>query len=440
MGDVFHPHYKAAPYWWEAAPPTDEGSVPLPSHADVAIIGSGYTGLSCALELARRGIGATVIEADRFGEGASTRNGGHVSSGSNLGKAPAGTRESPLIVRLGRGRYEALLTEAAEAFERLGQVIEREGIDCHYRRSGRFVAACTRAQYRALEHKAKGLDPSGAARIRMVPEERQRAEIDTAFYRGGMTVEGAGQLHPGLYHRGLLDACRREGVTLCAHTRVNAVTREGRGFRVVTDAGGLAAGAVLRATNGYTGVESPWLRRRLMPLGSYIIVTEEIGEERANALIPRGRTISDSKRVMSYYRVLPGSERVMFGGREAFSRVTDEESARRLHRTLLRIFPQLDGVRVTHSWTGNVAFTFDFMPHLGQQEGVHYAAGCNGSGVVMMSWLGYRAALLIARANEPSAFDGIAMPTLTGYTGVPWFMPIIGRWYRFRDALDRMLD
>ena len=440
MNDIFHPDYKAAPFWWEAAPPTDEGSVPLPAHAEVAIIGSGYTGLNCALELARRGIGAVVIEADRFGEGASTRNGGHVSSGVNLGKPPAGTRESPLIARLGRERYQALLSEAAEAFERLGEVITRESIDCHFMNTGRFVAACTRAQYRDLEKKAAGLDPSGKARIRMLPEDRQHEEIDSPFYRGGMAVDGAAQLHPGLYHRGLLDACRRQGVTLCAHTRVHKVTPEGGGFRLSTSAGDLKADAVMRATNGYTGAESPWLRRRLVPLGSYIIVTEDIGEERARALIPNLRTINDSKRVMSYFRVAPGGRRVMFGGREAFSQVTAEESARLLHRTMLRVFPQLEGVRVTHSWTGNVAFTFDFMPHVGQHEGVYYAAGCNGSGVVMMSWLGYRAALLMARANRTSAFDGIEMPTLRGYAGVPWFMPVIGRWYRFRDAVDRMLD
>jgi glycine/D-amino acid oxidase-like deaminating enzyme len=440
MNDIFHSAFKSTPFWWEAAPPTDEGSAPLPAHTDVAIIGSGYTGLNCALELARRGIGATVIEAERFGEGASTRNGGHVSGGVNLGKPPAGTRESPLIARLGRARYEALLREAAEAFERLEMVIARESIDCHFMKSGRFVAACTRAQYRDLERKAGSLDPSGKAAIRVLPAERQHEEIVSPFYRGGMVVDGAAQLHPSLYHRGLLDACRRQGVTLCAHTRVHQVQRKGPGFRLSTSAGEITADAVLRATNGYTGAESAWLRRRLIPLGSYIIVTEDIGAERARALIPNLRTINDSKRVLSYFRIAPGGTRVMFGGREAFSPVTAQQSARLLHRTMLRVFPQLAGVRVTHSWTGNVAFTFDYMPHVGQQDGAYYAAGCNGSGVVMMSYLGYRAALLIARANQTSAFDGIDMPTLPGYTGTPWFTPILGRYYRFRDALDRWLD
>ncbi len=440
MSDILHPGFKATPFWWEAAGPTDEGSVPPPAHSQVAIIGSGYTGLSCALELARRGIGATVIEAGRFGEGASTRNAGHVSSGVNLGKPPAGAKASPLIARLGRERYEALLREAAQAYERLERVIEREKIQCHFSSSGRFVAACTRAHYRALQRKAEGLDPAGVAGIRLLPRERQHEEIDSPFYRGGMVVEGAGQLHPGLYHRGLLDACRRRGVTLCAHTRVHAVKAQGSGFRLYTSAGEVTADAVLRATNGYTGAESPWLRRRLVPLGSYIIVTENIGEERARALIPKLRTINDTKRVLSYFRIAPGGNRVMFGGREAFSPVSAQRSARLLHRTMLRVFPQLQGVRVTHSWTGNVAFTFDYMPHVGVQDGVHYAAGCNGSGVMMMSYLGYRAALLMARANEPGAFDGIDMPTLPGYSGTPWFTPIVGRWYRFRDALDRLLD
>jgi len=440
MSSILHPQFKPTPYWWEAAPPTDEGSVELPARTDVAVVGSGYTGLNCALELARRGIDVTVIEAERFGEGASTRNGGHASSGVNLGKPPAGTKDSPLVARLGRARYEAMLTEAAEAYERLGEVIEREGIECHYRRSGRLVAACTRAHYRELARKAHGLDPSGKAGIRMLPQERLHEEIDSPFYRGAMVVDGAAQLHPALYHRGLLDACRRQGVTLCARTRVHEVRHEGSGFLLRTGAGEVRAGEVMRATNGYTGLESPWLRRRLVPLGSYIIVTEEIGEERARALVPNLRTINDTKRILSYFRIAPGGTRVMFGGREAFSEVGAEESARRLHRTMLRVWPQLEGVRITHSWTGNVAFTFDYMPHVGCHDGVHYAAGCNGSGVVMMSWLGYRAALLIARANRESAFDDIDMPTVPGYTGRPWFTPLVGGWYRLRDALERWLD
>ncbi len=440
MSDILHPDFRPEPFWWEAAPPTADGSAALPPRTDVAVIGSGYTGLSCALELARRGIGVTVIEAQRFGEGASTRNGGHVSAGVNLGKPPAGSGESPLIARLGRERYDALLREGAHAQRHLEEVLAREGIECHYLKSGRLVAACTRAHYRELEHKAASLDPDGTGHVRLLPEARLREEIDSPFYRGGMVVDGAAQIHPALYHRGLLDACRRRGVTLCANTRVHAVERRGSGFTLATDAGEIAADAVLRATNGYTGAESPWLRRRLVPLGSYIIVTEPIGAERARALTPNLRTISDTKRVLSYFRIAPGGDRVMFGGREAFSTTGAVESARLLHRSMLRVWPQLAGVRVTHSWTGNVAFTFDFMPHVGQHEGVHYAAGCNGSGVVMMSWLGYRAALLIARANAPSAFDGIDMPTLPGYSGRPWFAPLVGRWYRLRDALDRMLD
>ena len=423
---------RTTPWWWEAAEPAPQEPAPLPEEAEVAIIGGGYTGLSAALTLGRLGISATVIEAERIGFGASSRNGGMVSGGLKLAK-------TNLASRFGAERADRLVREAAGSFAFLEETVAREGIACHYRRTGRLVAAWTRAHYEAMAGRADWLaDVTGGA-VTMLPPERMREELGSDHYRGGMVVEMAGALHPALYVQGLAAAARRAGATLIDGTRVAGVLREGDGFRLATSRGALKARALLAATNGYTGPATPWVRRRLIPVGSYMIATEELPEETMRRLFPNGRMVSDSKRVLNYFRPAPIGNRVLWGGRASFAPMSPEAAAPVLHRFMTEVFPGLREVRLTHSWTGNVAFTFDFLPHLGIHEGMHYAVGCQGSGVAMQTWLGHRAALRISgQANAATAFDDLPFPTMPFYAGTPWFLPIVGRWYRLKDRLDRM--
>eukprot|EP01031_Cornospumella_fuschlensis_P045849 gene45849-56114_t len=185
----------------------------------------------------------------------------------------------------------------------------------------------------------------------------------------------------------------------------------------------------------------PWLTKRLMPIGSYIIATEEIGEDRIEKIFPKRRMISDTKRVLNYYRPSPDGKRILWGGRASFGPTTPEEAAPTLHAMMVDVLPEMKDVRVTHAWTGNVAFTFDYLPHLGVEDGVHYAAGCQGSGVAMATWMGHNAALKIANAaNAGFALDSLHFPTRALYDGNPdWFLPLVGGWYRLRDRVDRIL-
>lgn len=435
MDDIFHTDFREEPYWWEAVRPELFGDKDPPERAEVVVVGGGFTGLNAALELARRGIAVTVVEAGLFGQGASTRNAGHVSSGSNLGKAPSSAQESPVIRRYGEAVYRALLEEADHSFDHLESLIERESIACEWRRKGRFIGALTPAHFRTMVAKYQGREG-----VRIVERAEQYDEIASDFYHGGAVVERSAQLHPMLYHRGLLGACFQHGVTLVENCPVTGIARSGTDFSVATSEGDIRADKVFLATNGYTGQINPWVRRRVIPLGSYMIATEPLGAERAAALIPTGRTVNDTKRVLSYFRLSPDGTRLLFGGRESFRPIDERDSARLLYRTMCRIFPQLEGVRITHSWTGNVAFSFDFLPHLGTVDGVHYAVGCNGSGVAMMSYLGYRAALTLAGGNEKSAFEKLEHPTRWFYRETPWFMPLVGRYYQFRDRLDQQFS
>ncbi len=437
MDDIFHPDFTTDPYWWEAAAPTTEGSQPPPEETDVAIVGSGYTGLTAAIELADRGHRVTVLEARDFGYGASTRNGGHASSGFNLGKASSSAKPSPLVKHLGLEHYNRLLGESVDSLLELEAVIEREAIDCDYQRSGRFAVAYTPTHFKQLVNKMTALDPDGSGGYRLVPRERQRDEIGSDFYHGGIVVERSGRLHPALYHRGLLHACQRRGVSLSARTPVTAIAADGTGFRVRTPTAELRANEVLLATNAYSQEPSPWLRRRVIPLASCMIATEELDPEVIRRLNPNRRTINDTKRILSYFRISPDGKRLLYGGRESFFTTDPRQSGRLLYARMTSVYPQLAGVRITHSWSGLVAMSFDHLPHMGTHDGIHYCAGCNGSGVAMMSYLGRRVGRKIAGDSTPSAYDGLPFPTRPTYTGTPWFLPAVGGYYRAMDRLDR---
>lgn len=432
------PDFKAAPYWWDAAEPPKRDAA-LPAHTAVAVVGGGYAGLSAALTLRRLGHEVTVLDAERIGWGASSRNGGMVSGGLKL----AG---GDLAKRHGAEKAQAILETAAASFPFIEELIAREGIDCDYRRSGRFNPAWTPAHYRAMAARADKLADLTGHPTRMVPRERQREALGSDHYHGGMIADGAGSLHPGKYARGLASAAEHAGARLVDGVRVSGIRHQGNGFRLATSQGEMLADAVLVATNGYSrgpggagGGAMPWLARRLLPIASYIIATEPLEPELVDRLFPSHRMVGDSRRVLNYFRASPDGTRVVWGGRASFRDATAEQAAPTLHRMMAEVFPELRQTRITHAWSGNVAFTFDFLPHIGVQEGVHYAAGCQGSGVAMASWLGHNAALKVAgAANRDFALDSLHFPTMPLYDGTPWFLPLVGGWYRLRDRIDRL--
>jgi glycine/D-amino acid oxidase-like deaminating enzyme len=427
--------FQAKPWWWEAAEPPDRDT-PLPETAEVAIVGGGYAGLSAALTLRRLGHQVVVLDAERIGWGASSRNGGMVSGGL---KVAGGALEKTH----GQAEANRIVLACAASLPFIEETISRESIDCDYLRCGRFVGAWSPAHYEQMARKVDWIAEMTGLPAEMIPKSRQHDYLGSDFYHGGMAAAATGSLHPGKYARGLAAAAERAGAVLVDQVRVQGITKQGSGFRIATDRGVLAADAVLVATNGYSldrrGTASPWLARRLVPLNSYIIATEELPQATIDRLFPGRRMISESRRVLNYFRSSPDGKRVLWGGRASFRKVSAEASAPTLHQRMVDCFPELREVKITHAWTGFVAFTFDGLPHIGVQDGVHYAAGCQGSGVAMATWLGHNVALKLAgAANERFALDGLPFPTRPTYSGNPWFLPIVGSYYRLRDRLDRM--
>lgn len=430
---IFHTEFKTEPYWWEAYRPAAVDPQPLPRRVRVAIVGGGYGGLSTALELAKHHVDSVVLEAAELGFGASTRNGGGVSGGVNIGKSFSGKTLDPQSERA-----RAVLTDGADAFALIERLIAEETIPCHWNKTGRFVGAWTPAHYAAQEKKIALLNDAAQSEAHMVPRDRQREEMASDYYYGGMVVERSANLHPALYYKGLLDACRARGVPVCARAAVERIVERNGGWELRTARGPVQANEVVIATNGYTGDITPALKRRVVPLASHIIATEPLPSDLAAGLIPKQRTLADTRRVLCYYRMSPDGRRMIFGGRARFTPATPQRTAAILHRFMTDRFPQLHGVKITHGWTGNVAFTLDALPHMGQRDRLHYLLGCNGSGVAMMTYLGWQTARKIAGlSNRPSAFETADFPDHPLYSGNPWFLPAIGAWYRLRDGLDR---
>ena len=434
MGNpIFHRDFKAAPFWWEAYKPVPLPEIALPRECRVAIVGAGYAGLSAALELTRQGLDCIVLDANEPGIGASTRSGGMVSSGANVGKR---YMSKPMPA----DQAAPFLADAADAFTHIEDLIAREKIDCGWTKSGYFLGAWCKSHFDDMAKKVAALNAVADSGCYLVPQDRQRAEIGSDYDRGGMVVGRAAHIHPALYFKGLLDICARHGVLIASKTPVTRLTETAAGWNVETPRGTILAGDVIIATNGYTGDITPELKRRVVPVGSYIIATEELPSELAASLSPRNRAISDTRRVLTYYRLSPDGKRMIFGGRAKFGHTDPVEIASILYRFMLDRFPQLKGVKITHAWTGNVAFTLDELPHMGKFQNLHYALGCNGSGIAMMTYLGQQTARKVAgKTNRVCAFDQPEFPSHPLYTGNTWFLPWIGRYFRTRDWIDRQL-
>jgi len=431
--DFLHSSVKFEPYWWEEFRPVDCIASTLPAQVDVAIIGGGYGGLGAARMLSDLGFSSVVLESGQFGSGASTRSGGAISAGLSIGKSFTGRS-----LGFPQEIVSTIVQWAKDAFIHVQELVEQEGIACHFEKRGRFLGACAPSHYEALRDRESKLKASGVSGCYLVPREQQANEINSDYYHGGMVFDDAGKLHPALFYGGLLDACRRRNsIVLSSQNRALSLQHRGAGWEVQSEQGVVRARHVFVATNGYTGPLVPPLRRRLIPVASNVIATEELPPDLAAFISPKGRTFSETRRLMHYYRISPDGKRVIFGGRTRFRHVPQEEHARILHAELTRRFPVLREIKVTHAWQGNVAFTSDSLPHAGELGGIHYAVGCNGSGVSMMPFLGAMVAMRIAgRLHGRLPFGDLQMRAFPMYNGVPWFLPAAEGYFRVMDFLD----
>jgi glycine/D-amino acid oxidase-like deaminating enzyme len=416
--------------YWQATMPAlpDRAGLGLPDSADVVVVGGGYTGLGAARRAAELGATVVLLEAEHLGWGASTRNAGMAHPGFKWGPAT-------LIRRYGEERGRALYGETVTAYEHLAALCTTR-VDADFVASGHLELAYAPGHVAELHETAESLALMGAS-ARFVPRESVREEIGTDAYYGALVVERSAGLHPGKLLAGLVDLAEEAGAMLREQVRVTGIRRQADGRAVVeTSAGAILARDVIVGTNGYTGAPTPSLRRRILSIGSYIIVTDPLPPELAAELSPRGRSFFDTKHFLYYWRITPDN-RMLFGGRASMWPTSVERTAGILQRAMTEVHPQLRGTRIAYAWGGKVGFTFDRMPHAGRADGVTYGMGCCGSGVALFPWLGSRLAEWVGGGEAP-ALASLRFPLVPApYEGRAWFMPLAGEWWKLQDRLAK---
>ncbi len=417
------------PYWWEAAPPTTLSQATVATRSDVVIVGAGYTGLSAAITLARAGRSVQVFDKLRPGEGASTRNGGIASGSVRPGFAE-------MEAKFGTERAKGLELEAKAAREDLARFIMQEKIDCDFKLTGRFTGASQQTDYDSLAREGERLVRTLGIEAFAVTRAEQRRELGTDFYHGGLVRKDIGGLHPAKLHAGMLRLALEAGATIHGETAVAGIRSEDSAFEVTTARGTVKAAHVIAGTNGYGDQYDRWLRRRMVPVRSRIIATAPLSDNLMREFMPKGYMLSETRALHYYYRPSPDGRRILFGGRDGTIAGDPQWPTESLRQAMVDVFPILDDVAVTHSWYGHVAMNRDMIPRIFSKDGVRYAAGYCGSGVVWARWSGQKAAQqVLGLADGQSALDFRPPKAVPLFNGTPWFMPAVFAWLTAKDRM-----
>ena len=418
-------------YWTEEYVPEKNLLVSdvLPEKIDFAIVGSGYTGLAAARVLAKAGNSVVVLEQNNIGWGASSRNGGMATPGlkQDIFK---------IYKKYGIDYAREFWKASVDAIDVLEKIILEEEIECDWSRNGHIALAGKQSHYDKLPEYAEWIKRELGHEKTLVPKEEIQSEIGTDFYFGGLSDEISGGLQPAKYVNGLARVVSNLGVILCENSSVDSIKKDGKFYEVLTSRGVIKSKDVIIATNGYTDTLIPDLKPKIFPVGSYIIVSEPLPIDVQKKISPKGRMFYDSKWFINYFRLTPDG-RMLWGGRNDLSTDLDlNESAALLSTQVRKVFPELETVKFTHTWTGKLGITFDLMPHIGEVNGIHYAFGYGGHGLSIATYLGTELGLLLSGQKERSPFKEIPHQTMFFYRKNPWFLPFAAKYYQFLDWIS----
>ena len=418
------------PYWWQNQPQYRNTEAP-PTKADCVVVGAGFTGLSAALTLAKAGRDVVVLDSQAIGFGASTRNGGMLGSGHKVSVADANKHYGSDIAG-------QLHCEANASLEFTKSLIVDHKIDCDLQASGRLRTAWTPQDYAAMAHANNDLQKIEPFAARMVKPNDMAQHINTSLYFGGLLYESHACVQPKKLHYGLLQLALDAGVKVFGDQPAHSVNARGSGFCITTNNQQIHCEQVLMATNGYTQSRvSKFLARRVLPVPSFIIVTEELGKDQVQALLPGGHCMVETRQRFCYYRPTPCGKRIMLGARAALHPITPQQSLPTLRAKLAEIFPTLKTTQISHCWTGFTGFSFSKLPNIGCHKGIYHALGYCGNGVAMAPYLGHKAALkMLHPEQQHSVFEQTPLQSRIFHHGSPWYMPAASAWYQTKDWWD----
>ncbi|WP_092587577.1 NAD(P)/FAD-dependent oxidoreductase [Rhizobium mongolense] len=417
-------------YWHDTAPGFG-GAVqgPVEGHYDVAVVGGGFTGLAAARHLAKAGVRVVVLEAERIGSGASGRNGGHLNNGLAHSFIAA-------KAELGKERSIALYRMLDHSIDTIEAIIAEEGIDCNFRRAGKLKLASKPQHFEAIARNFEAVHAEVDPDTALLTAADLEGEVGSPFY-GAMLSKKSAMMHMGRYVAGLATAAARHGAVIFENAAVTGHRQASGKHNLTTARGAISADHVLVATGAYTPSVFGYFRRRIVSVGSFIIATRPLTDAEIAVTMPGNRTCVTSMNIGNYFRLAPDN-RLIFGGRARFSATSDQRSDAKsgdiLRANLLQIFPQLSGVEIDYCWGGLVDMTKDRYPRAGYVDGVWYAMGYSGHGAQLSTHLGMIMADAILGKADRNPLKGLDWPAVPGHFGKPWFLPLVGLYYK---TLDR---
>jgi gamma-glutamylputrescine oxidase len=414
-----------------AHPAPDRPALDADLDVDVCVVGAGIAGCSTALHLAERGYKVVVLEGRRVGWGASGRSGGQAIVGYSC-------PQSTLVDAVGRDDARRMFDISVEAQELLRALVDRHRIDCDLRWGHLHTALKPRQVVELLEHQRELEEDYGYGGTRWLDGEELREILRTERYLGGLRDDRSGHLHPLNYTLGLAAAAEAAGVRICEATEVVGL-EHGPIVRVRTQAGPVVkARYVALCCNAFMDERiSKKLRDRIMPVGTYIVATERLGQARIEALMRENVAVSDVNFVLDYFR-RSDDHRLLFGGRVSYSGRDALNTARATRVRMLKVFPQLEDARIEYAWGGHVDISMSRAPDFGRLEpNVYYLQGFSGHGIALTGVAGRLVAETIAGQSE--RFDLFTKLQHRNFPGGPAFrtpaLVLAMLWFRLKDLL-----